>query len=79
MQDAIIKQKAKMKWFEEGDLNSKYFIAPLEIGERRLHIRRVKDQNDQWIEGDADIGKAIVHQLYILFQISGYHKLYPSM
>ncbi|OIT39191.1 hypothetical protein A4A49_52057 [Nicotiana attenuata] len=61
MQDATLKQKAKVNWFEEGDSNTKYFHSTIKDIRRRLHLNRIEDHRGQWIERDANIGKAIVH------------------
>nr|XP_016436823.1 PREDICTED: uncharacterized protein LOC107762942 [Nicotiana tabacum] len=57
MHDDILRQKARVNWFEEGDANTKYFHSTIRGRRRRLQILKIKDHRGQWIEGDANIGK----------------------
>nr|XP_009761621.1 PREDICTED: uncharacterized protein LOC104213776 [Nicotiana sylvestris] len=61
MHDDIFRQKARVNWFEEGNANTKYFHSTIRGRRRRLQILKIKDHRGQWIEGDANIGKAVVH------------------
>ncbi|XP_016501467.1 uncharacterized protein LOC107819831 [Nicotiana tabacum] len=74
MQDAILRQKAKVNWFEEGGANTKYFHSTIRDRRRRLQIHRIKDHRGQWIKGDSNIGKAAVHHFQQFFNIKHHFK-----
>ncbi|KAH0698618.1 hypothetical protein KY284_012833 [Solanum tuberosum] len=51
IQDSILSQKARVKRFNEGDANAAYFHAIIKDKRRRLTIRRIQDENNNWLEG----------------------------
>lgn len=69
MQYALLKQKARINWFKEGDYNSKYFHSVLRDRRKRLLIHRIKDHRDNWIEGDNMIGRAAIRHYKNLFNM----------
>ncbi|OIT35442.1 hypothetical protein A4A49_24660 [Nicotiana attenuata] len=70
IQDDILRQKARVNWFEEGDANTKYFNSTIRYRRRRLKILKIKDHRGHWIEGDSNIGKAVVHHFQQFFNIN---------
>ncbi|XP_060188598.1 uncharacterized protein LOC132617573 [Lycium barbarum] len=58
MEDSIIRQKARIKWAEDGDSNTKYFHSTIRARRRRAQIFKIKDQQGHWVEGNTDISKA---------------------
>ncbi|XP_019233156.1 PREDICTED: uncharacterized protein LOC109213783 [Nicotiana attenuata] len=70
MQDEILRQKARVNWFEEGDANTKYFNRTIKDGRRRLQIQKIKDHRGNWIEGDSNIGNATVLHFQQFFNIN---------
>lgn len=56
----ILRQKSKVKWFQEGDYNSNYFHSVLRDRRRRLHKYRIKNHRDRWVQSDDKIVKAAV-------------------
>ncbi|OIT33861.1 hypothetical protein A4A49_52065 [Nicotiana attenuata] len=70
MQDDILKQKARVNWFEEGDANTKYFHSTIRDRRRRLQIQKIKDHRGHWIEGDSNIGKTVVLHFQQFFNIN---------
>ncbi|OIT21155.1 putative ribonuclease h protein [Nicotiana attenuata] len=60
IQESILKQKARIKWAEEGDSNSKYFHSVIKEKRRRAHIYRIKDEQGIWMEGNEAIAKAAI-------------------
>ncbi|XP_060195055.1 uncharacterized protein LOC132624268 [Lycium barbarum] len=60
---------AKIKWFEEGDTNSKYFHFVIRDRKRRLEINRIKNKNGKWISGDSTIAKAAINHFEHMFNL----------
>ncbi|XP_060194903.1 uncharacterized protein LOC132624090 [Lycium barbarum] len=67
MQDSILKQKSQMKWFEEGERNTRYYHSIIRDKRRRLHIHRIKNSKDKWIHSENKIGKSVVRHFKRLF------------
>ncbi|XP_060202921.1 uncharacterized protein LOC132631356 [Lycium barbarum] len=67
MEDSILRQKARIKWAEEGDSNTKYFHSTIKARRRRAQIYKIKDQNGQWVEGNLNISKAAIDHFSDLF------------
>lgn len=42
-QESLLKQKSQIKWFEEGDCNSKYFHAMIRERRRKLKLHRIQN------------------------------------
>nr|XP_009783630.1 PREDICTED: uncharacterized protein LOC104232192 [Nicotiana sylvestris] len=70
MQDSILKQKANIKWFEEGDSNNKYFHSLIREKRRRLQLHKIKYHRDRWVEGDDNIAKATIRHFHKRFNIT---------
>lgn len=60
MQESLLKQKSQINWFEEGDLNTRYFHYTIKDRRRKLHLHRIKNYRGRWIQGDDKIGRAAV-------------------
>ncbi|XP_075096521.1 uncharacterized protein LOC142174596 [Nicotiana tabacum] len=69
MQDAILIQKAQQKWYEEGDINTKYFHSLIRNRRCRLHFHTIKDHNGSWVQGDENISKVVVHHFKHLLNL----------
>ncbi|XP_070014749.1 uncharacterized protein [Nicotiana sylvestris] len=69
MQNAILRQKAQQKWYEEGDINTKYFHSLIRNRRCRLHLHTIKDHNGSWVQGDENISKVAVHHFKHLFNL----------
>ncbi|OIT39781.1 hypothetical protein A4A49_61719, partial [Nicotiana attenuata] len=69
MQDSILKQKANIKWFEEGDSNTKYFHSLIRERRRRLQIHKIKDHKERWVEGEDNIAKAAIRHFHKRYNI----------
>lgn len=55
LQAPIVKQKARVKWLEEGDSNTAYFHNIIEDGRKRLNIRKIMDEHNNWLEENDKI------------------------
>ncbi|XP_060188384.1 uncharacterized protein LOC132617405 [Lycium barbarum] len=67
MEDSILRQKARIKWAEKGDSNTKYFHSTIKARRKRAQIYKIKDRNDQWVEGNANISKAAIDHFSEIF------------
>ncbi|XP_070055164.1 uncharacterized protein [Nicotiana tomentosiformis] len=57
MQDTLLKQKDKVKWFEDGDSNTSYFHSLIRDRRRKLQLHKIMDHRNIWVEGDESIGQ----------------------
>ncbi|KAL3534817.1 hypothetical protein ACH5RR_003278 [Cinchona calisaya] len=59
-EEEFINQKARIKWLEEEDSNSKSFCSNIREKHAKLAIHHINDSGGQWIEDEQVIkGKAI--------------------
>ncbi|XP_018627061.1 uncharacterized protein [Nicotiana tomentosiformis] len=70
MQDALLKQKSKDKWFENRDSNASYFHSLIRDRRRKLQLHRIMNHRNRWVEDDENIGKATIHHFQNLFNFS---------
>ncbi|XP_059311979.1 uncharacterized protein LOC132063452 [Lycium ferocissimum] len=63
----ILRQKARIKWQEEGDSNTKYFHSVIRHKRKKSHIYRIKNEFDEWIQGDDRIADAAIRHFNRLF------------
>ncbi|XP_055835057.1 uncharacterized protein LOC129903520 [Solanum dulcamara] len=69
MQESLLKQKSQINWFEEGDLNTRYFHNTIKDRKRKLHLHRIKNHRGRWIQGDDKIGRAAVRHFKKFFNL----------
>lgn len=53
-------QRARVKWLNEGDRNTKFFHATTIQRRGRNRIQRIKDGRGEWVEGKNNTFKAIL-------------------
>ncbi|XP_049365268.1 uncharacterized protein LOC125830095 [Solanum verrucosum] len=58
LEESILKQKAQLQWFKEGNANTKYFHALMRGRRRRLFIHKICTGNDVWVQWDEQIAQA---------------------
>nr|XP_016513122.1 PREDICTED: uncharacterized protein LOC107830159 [Nicotiana tabacum] len=68
-QESLLKQKSQIKWFEEGDCNSKYFHAVIRERRRRLQLHRIKNKRGKWVSENENISKAAIKHFEDLFNL----------
>ncbi|XP_060210567.1 uncharacterized protein LOC132637503 [Lycium barbarum] len=56
LEEEYWKQKAGMKWFNDGDINTKFFHSYVRGKRNKLALKRIQDPNGTWLEKEADIG-----------------------
>ncbi|XP_060204231.1 uncharacterized protein LOC132632349 [Lycium barbarum] len=69
-QESLLKQKAKLKWYEEGDTNSKYFHSVIRDRRRRLGITTIKNNRGNWITCNEKIAKSAIKHYEHLFNMN---------
>ncbi|KAG5596871.1 hypothetical protein H5410_038103 [Solanum commersonii] len=67
LQDAILRQKARAKWLEEGDANTSYFHSTIKDRRRRLSLKKIMNEQNQWLEGNDQIAEGAVSFYQNLF------------
>lgn len=55
------RQKTGMKWFKEGDSNTKFFHSEMNDKKRRMTLRRMKKEDNTWIEGNVNIASEAIN------------------
>ncbi|XP_060195451.1 uncharacterized protein LOC132624737 [Lycium barbarum] len=70
LQDSLLKQKAKLSWFKDGEKNTKYFHSVLRFRRRKLEIQRIKNHRGRWIQGKEKIAKNTVKHFGKQFNFS---------
>lgn len=70
LQDNLLIQKTQTTWFKEGDYNSKYFHSILRDRRRRLHLHRIKNHRDVWIQGEDKIAKVAIKYFRGFFNLN---------
>ncbi|KAH0775105.1 hypothetical protein KY290_012242 [Solanum tuberosum] len=58
MEESILKQKTQFQWFKEGDANTKYFHALMRGRRKRLFLHKIRNDNEEWIQGEEQIAQA---------------------
>ncbi|XP_059281089.1 uncharacterized protein LOC132034742 [Lycium ferocissimum] len=68
IQDSMLRQKARVKWLEEGDANTAYFHSIIKDRRRILSIRKIMDENEQWLEDKDNIAEGTVRYYQNIFK-----------
>nr|GMD98561.1 ribonuclease H [Ipomoea batatas] len=55
-QSAFWKQRAKELWYKEGDLNTKFFHNSVKSRRRRNLIKKLRDDDGNWVSGSPELG-----------------------
>ncbi|KAG5574502.1 hypothetical protein H5410_054636, partial [Solanum commersonii] len=73
-EEAFWKQKAGMKWFQDGDSNTKFFHTIMNNKRRRLVLKKIKKDDNTWIEGSDEIAKEAINFFESQFSKDDSHK-----
>lgn len=55
------KQRAKVFWLKEGDLNTKFFYASANSRRKTNQISRLQDEDGNWFSDQQDLGRIAVN------------------
>ncbi|KAG5575789.1 hypothetical protein H5410_055923 [Solanum commersonii] len=66
-EQSILRQRANIRWLEDGDSNTKYFHVIISEKIKRATIHKIQLENGQWITGDDQIAKEAVDYFGKLF------------
>lgn len=69
LQESLIKKKIRSKWFKDGDCNTTYFHNILRDRRRRLHLHRIKNNRDRWVQRDENIAMAATRHFKNFFNL----------
>ena len=59
--------KARVKWLQHGDRDSKYFHAGVKLRISQAAINRIKDSHRNWVIDDNGIGREAIRIFFELF------------
>lgn len=59
-EEAYWSQRARLKWLEGGDRNSKFFHATTIQRRARNRIQRVKNGSGEWVEGKEEVFEVVL-------------------
>ncbi|XP_060210413.1 uncharacterized protein LOC132637320 [Lycium barbarum] len=68
MQEALLEQKAQIKWFDEGDSNTRYFHNVIKDRRRRLQLHRIKNKG-KWLHSDEKISNSAIRHFKRIFNL----------
>ncbi|XP_019266683.1 PREDICTED: uncharacterized protein LOC109244105 [Nicotiana attenuata] len=63
-EESFWKQKSGVKWFVEGEVNSKFFHSVVKGRKKRLTLKKMRKEDGTWVEGDEEIA----HEAISFFQ-----------
>ncbi|XP_060177773.1 uncharacterized protein LOC132607707 [Lycium barbarum] len=58
--ETFLDKKAGMQWFEDGDRYTKFFHEYVQGRRKRLHLKRIQDQNGMWLEDENGIAEEAI-------------------
>ncbi|XP_075086526.1 uncharacterized protein LOC142169190 [Nicotiana tabacum] len=67
LRDSILRQKVRVKWLTYGDDNTTFFHAVIKDRRKKLNIQRIRDDNDNLMEGTEEVAGAVVRFFQQLF------------
>nr|XP_016504508.1 PREDICTED: uncharacterized protein LOC107822473 [Nicotiana tabacum] len=70
MQDSLLRQKARIKWFKDRDCNSKFFHNVLRDKRKRLQIYKIKNHRNRWVQGEDKIARATIKYYNTFFNLN---------
>ena len=67
MEESFWKQKARVRWLDQGDKNTKFFHSIVKQRRAQSRIHRIKIGEGNWITSNEDIGREAVRYFSELF------------
>lgn len=59
-EESFWRQKSGVKWYVEGEVNSKFFHSVVNGRKKRLSLKKLRRDDGNWIEGDEEIAREAV-------------------
>ncbi|XP_016435434.1 uncharacterized protein LOC107761696 [Nicotiana tabacum] len=59
-EESFWKQKSGVKWFVQGEVNSRFFHSIIKGRKKRLSLKKIRGNDGNWIEGEEEIAKESV-------------------
>lgn len=72
-------QRARIKWLNKGDRNTKFFHATAIQRRGRNRIQRIKDSSGNWVEGKEETFKVILSHYEEVYKIDGPADMRPCL
>lgn len=69
VEEQFWRQKARVKWLQHGDQNSRYFYSMIKQQRFQAAIHRIRDSSRNWITDDNGIRKEAVNFFLICFRL----------
>jgi hypothetical protein len=70
-EEAFWKQKAKMHWLKDGDLNTKFFHMSAAARSKVKRIEKLKNENNEVITGQQNLCEVARQHFHELFKTKG--------
>nr|XP_027082374.1 uncharacterized protein LOC113704698 [Coffea arabica] len=67
VEEVFWKQKARVRWLQEGDRNTKFFHSVVKHRTVRSIVHKIRNDRGEWIESEAEIGAEAVRYFERLF------------
>lgn len=67
IQNSILRQKYWIKWLDEGDSNTAYFHGIIKDNKRKVAIRKIINDQNQWLEGNDVVVEGAIRFYQYLF------------
>ena len=69
-EEKLWQQRSKLHWLKEGDQNTRYFHGKASQRCRKNCIKRLRNQNGEWVDGDDQIARLFIDYYSELFTTS---------
>lgn len=60
VEEKFLRQKAGLKWFVEGETNSKFYHSVIKGKRKRMQLSRMKKEDGTWVEGEQQLTEVAV-------------------
>lgn len=71
-EEVFWRQRAKIFWLKEGDINTRFFHQMCSSRKRRNKLEKLKDENGNWVEGQQGLCEVVNVYFQQLFQAPNY-------
>ena len=68
---SFLSQKAKVRWFEEGDENTRVFHHSIKIRRAQNRVNTIKNEHEEWVSNPEEVTNTSIHFYQALLGSSG--------